>query len=94
MYDTLIHIAPELKNVKNAKSFYNKRLHIQFEKADEQNRTDWFAAAKVKYSECMDVHVRMTQGVFEFENYHEWKTNREEEEDDLAEYRRQGLTED
>ena len=72
LIDTLFELNTQMKNAKNSREFFRKGLHLQQEKADLKNRTDWFDKADKKYGECMLNHAIGVYGVFEMNNYWEW----------------------
>jgi len=72
LIDTLFELNTQMKNAKNSREFFKKGLHLQQEKADLKNRTDWFDKADKKYGECMLNHAIGVYGVFEMNNYWTW----------------------
>ena len=52
---------------------FNRRIHIQFEKADLKNDTEWFDQNYLKYKEFNDHHFKMTYPLFKWDNFIAWK---------------------
>ena len=65
-------MSPHMKKIRNIRKFFRKGLHIEFEKADTLNRTDWFERANEKYGECMKAHAVGVGSVFDMSNYWNW----------------------
>lgn len=50
--------------------------HITFEKADLQNNTNWFCAARDKgFMDAMLFHREGCRGVFDFDNFDKWRVS-------------------
>jgi len=48
-------------------------FHVQFERAEMTNDVNWFDAFYDKNKIFLDTHLFITDGVFTWENFKEWK---------------------
>ena len=69
MFAVLSQFDSQIKNVKNAEEFFNNMIHIEFEKADNNNDIEWFDNNKDKYGDAMNYHMTKTYPCFEWKNY-------------------------
>tara|TARA_R110001632_G_scaffold90544_1_gene194467 strand:+ start:559 stop:792 length:234 start_codon:yes stop_codon:yes gene_type:complete len=61
------------EDVKKIRKFFKQGGHLTMEKADTQNRTDWFDSVREKgYFGAMKYHRRGVSGVFDMTNFDNW----------------------
>ena len=53
-------------------------LHIQFERAEMSNNLNWFDEFYDTNKQFLDKHLLMTDWMFMWENFKEWKRKRED----------------
>ena len=77
--ETLTSLNPEYwKNLKkiNIVKMYNSNLHLKFEKADEENNTEFFNAVLNKgWIPYLEAHKKSCGKLFNWDNYDNWKSN-------------------
>jgi hypothetical protein len=67
---------PSEINMTKLHKFFAQGGHINMEKADMRDITEYFDACKAKgFMPMMDYHREGCRGVFEFNNYDEWRKN-------------------
>ena len=78
----LFGINSEFEKVPKMNIFLERRYHIIFEKADLKNKREWFNTAKEKgYLKAMISHRNSTKGIFEWNNFDNWLSEQNLEED-------------
>ena len=61
------------EDVKKIRKFFKQGAHLNMEKADTENRTDWFDAVREKgYFSAMKYHRRGVGGIFDMTNFDNW----------------------